>query len=117
MEPQLGTSEVNNDVEPPLGTSKMNNGVEPQLGTARGSNDVIQRQEDDDFLRIFREEMGTKPLTVEETHTRDTFLIENQLLARLRHLIKIEDKGFKKRFINYVLEKEISKIERAKGIQ
>src|SRR5699024_12454736 len=53
---------------------------------------------------------------MEDTHTRRTFLIENELLKRLDKKAKsIENKGFKTSFINYILEKGLDELDQLKG--
>lgn len=47
---------------------------------------------------------------VEDTHTRSTFLIENQLLKRLNKLAKNRH-GFKTNFINYAIVKALNELE------
>ena len=50
---------------------------------------------------------------MEETHTRRTFLIKNDLLTRFDKKAKyIENKGFKTEFINYILEKGLDELDR-----
>lgn len=47
---------------------------------------------------------------VEDTHTRNTFLIRNDLMKRLNHFSK-HRRGFKTEFINYVIEQGLDEIE------
>jgi len=53
---------------------------------------------------------------MEETHTRRTFLIKNELLKRLDKKAKgVENKGFKTEFINYILEKGLDELDQLKS--
>ncbi|MDP4099311.1 hypothetical protein OIN60_21580 [Paenibacillus sp. P96] len=54
---------------------------------------------------------ASKPPRVEDIHTRQTFLIRNDLIARLNRIAAKQNKGFKMRLINYVLEKELDDLE------
>ena len=47
---------------------------------------------------------------VEDTHTRNTFLIRNDLMKRLNHFSK-HRRGFKTEFINYVVEQGLDELE------
>jgi hypothetical protein len=49
--------------------------------------------------------------TVEESHTRQTFLIENELLSRFNHISQLADRGFKTYFINQILREALENIE------
>jgi hypothetical protein len=65
-----------------------------------------------DFLSEYKEIERNRRPRVEETHTRDTYLIRNDLLARFNKLAENQKKGFKMKLINYVLEKELNMIEK-----
>lgn len=54
-------------------------------------------------------ESFSKP-KVEETHTRATFLIKNETLAKLDELARGKGKGFKTKLLNYVLEKAVDEL-------
>src|SRR5699024_496330 len=47
---------------------------------------------------------------VEDTHTRNTFLIRNDLTKLLNHFSK-HRRGFKTEFINYVIEQGLDELE------
>lgn len=49
-------------------------------------------------------EAKTNKKTVEETHTRSTFLFRNDLSDRLSDLAQERDRGFKTMFINMAIE-------------
>ncbi|MEK5645958.1 hypothetical protein BK138_34425 [Paenibacillus rhizosphaerae] len=78
-------------------------------------NESVRFGSEDNFLSHYHEQIEKRKPLVEETHTRDTYLIRNDLLERFNRLAKNEKKGFKMRFINYVLEKELDKIEKLSG--
>jgi|SRR5699024_8769999 len=49
---------------------------------------------------------------VEETHTRRTFLVKNELLERLDEFAdRVNNTGFKTEFINYIMEKGLNELE------
>lgn len=70
-----------------------------------------KKHNEENFLSVYAEQ-SRKP-RVEDTHTRDTYLIRNDLLERFNNLAAGQKRGFKTRFINYVLEKELDKIEKS----
>ena len=70
------------------------------------------KQDEGDFLSHYYKSIEKQKPKVEDTHTRDTYLIRNDLLERFNKLAKNEKKGFKMRLINYVLEKELNHIEK-----
>lgn len=49
--------------------------------------------------------------TMEDTHTRSTFLVENGLLERLNKLAKEKRNGFKTEFINTAIENTLIGLE------
>ena len=49
--------------------------------------------------------------TVDMTHTRQTYLIQNDLIERLERLAKKRDRGFKTQLINYALERVLNELE------
>lgn len=51
-----------------------------------------------------------KRLTIEDTHTRETFLLRNDLKLRLEELSKKHKRGFKTELINYSLEKVLEEL-------
>src|SRR5699024_7297752 len=61
----------------------------------RGLSDIIKKKE-----------------KMEDTHTRRTFLVRNELLDRLDIVSKkINNTGFKTEFINFILEKGLDELE------
>lgn len=75
-------------------------------------NTEYKNEEQFPFWKIIEEEK--KKQTIEETHTRKTYLIRNDLLKRLDKLAKKQSKGFKTKCINYALEQFLDKIEEDK---
>jgi|SRR5699024_1218638 len=52
---------------------------------------------------------------VEDTHTRRTFLVKNDLLKRLDTIANgVKSKGFKTEFINYVIEQGLEDLEKVR---
>lgn len=49
--------------------------------------------------------------TIEETHTRGTWLIRNDLLKRLDKLAKHQQRGFKTHIVNWAIEKVLDELE------
>lgn len=56
-------------------------------------------------------EKRLKKPTVEETHTRGTWLIRNDLLKRLEKLARHQQRGFKTHLVNYALERVLDELE------
>lgn len=50
--------------------------------------------------------------TVEETHTRQTYLIRNDLLKRLNRAARRKRKGYKTRFVNLAIERLLDDLEK-----
>ena len=49
--------------------------------------------------------------TVEQTHTRQTWLVNNELLRRLNKVARNQGRGFKTHLINYALERVLDELE------
>ena len=64
------------------------------------------------FLQTYEEK--TKRKTVEETHTRQTYLIRNDLIKRMEKLAAEKDRGFKTALVNHAIEKVLEELEGAK---
>lgn len=64
--------------------------------------------EQDNFWDLIDQEKKKK--TVEETHTRQTYLIRNDLLKELNKVSRKQGKGFKTKVINYALEQFLNDI-------
>lgn len=53
--------------------------------------------------------------TIEDTHTRRTFLVRNDLLKRMDRMARKQRKGFKTHLLNHALEKVLDELEKDKG--
>jgi hypothetical protein len=73
----------------------------------QNNNPIQSNQQDKGFLEQFL----VKRPTIEETHKRQTFLIDKQILKRLDRLAKKHPKGFKTHFVNYCLKKGLDELE------
>lgn len=67
----------------------------------------INTQQEETFLTVFS---NKKKPTVEQTHTRATWLVRNDLLKALDELSKGKDRGFRTQLVNYAIEKAINEI-------
>lgn len=72
--------------------------------------DDHEKHQNKGFLKQFHETI--KKPTIEETHKRQTFLIEKQLLKRLNQIAKRNPKGFKTHFINYCIKKGLDELDK-----
>ena len=63
----------------------------------------------DRFNRELHQKMSK--LTVEETHTRTTFLLRNDLKVRLNNLADQNKRGYKTEFINQAIELLLDSVE------
>ncbi|MCP3033441.1 hypothetical protein LF817_19125 [Halobacillus sp. A1] len=70
------------------------------------TNEEKSSANEEDFLEKF----NNKKEKVEDTHSRHTFLVRNDLLKRLNKLAKGR-RGFMKEFINHVIETGLDKYE------
>lgn len=61
------------------------------------------------FIDLFKEKEKKK--TIEDTHTRSTFLVKNELLARMDKLAKKRKRGFKTDLVNHAIEQLLDDIE------
>lgn len=78
----------------------------PEVDSTEG---VSKPDKEQNFLSVFQKK---KKPTVEETHTRQTWLIRNDLIAALDALATDQDRGFKTQLVNYALEKVIDEVKR-----
>lgn len=62
-----------------------------------------------ELLQAF--EKKTKRETVEDTHTRQTYLVRNDLIKRLDKLAKNKARGFKTMLVNHAIEKVLEELE------
>jgi hypothetical protein len=62
------------------------------------------------FIAMFDEQRKQKK-TVEETHTRQTYLIRNDLIDRLESIAYNKDRGFKTAFLNHAIERLLNEVD------
>ena len=78
-------------------------------------SNVIQNGKTSSRTRIPRPieefEKRLKRPTIEQTHTRATWLIRNDFLKRLDKLAKNQQRGFKTHLVNYALERILDELE------
>lgn len=77
-----------------------------QLKETLNNNNMTEQK-----IVSYKQFKKSKPKTVEETHTRDTVLVENGLLKKINALAKKNGKGYKKWFYNTALEMLLKKIK------
>jgi hypothetical protein len=77
------------------------------------NNNNFIKQNDSEIMKLLNPH---KP-RVEDTHTRDTYLIRNDLLERLNKVAAKQSKGFKMRLINYLLEEGLKSLESGEEIK
>lgn len=115
---QLNVSEKRNtNTEQSYVTEKRNTENEQENVQALHNNESEQSFEtvksnaetETGFMQQFEER--TKKLTIEDTHTRQTYLIRNDLLKRLNKVAKGKDRGFKTQLVNYALEQILNEID------
>lgn len=87
---------------------KSNTKTEQSNGTVN-SNSKTEQLNDADFLKQFKEKVQ-KP-TIEDTHTRQTYLIRNDLLKRMNKAAKGKKRGFKTDLVNFAIEKVLDELE------
>ena len=93
----------NNDMEDLLNNFKKKE-INP---TAAIVEPVEEKKEDSNQLS----KMVKKKEKMEDTHTRRTFLVKNELLQELDDVAdQINNTGFKTEFINYVIDKGLSEL-------
>lgn len=83
-------------------TEPTNEGLKQNVQTEQGN--------DQGFIEMFREK--TKRKTVEETHKRQTFLIDKELIRRLDRLAKRNPRGFKTALVNEGISRMLNEIEK-----
>lgn len=49
--------------------------------------------------------------TIDQTHTRQTYLVRNELIKRMNKLSKSQGKGFKTKVVNHALEMVLDELE------
>jgi len=82
------------------------NDKKTNMTAAHALNEEIPSEENERSII----DLVKKKERVEDTHTRNTFLIRNDLMKRLNHFSK-KRRGFKTEFINYVIEQGLDELE------
>ena len=98
------TENIKNDDEINMNTESKQ--ITDQSNGADNSNSESEQE-----IVSYKQYLKTKPLTVEETHTRDTVLIENGLLREINKLAKRNGKGYKKWLYNTALRAFLDEME------
>lgn len=80
------------------------NGNQSENGTTG-----IEQRSETGFIEQFKERTTRK--TVEETHRRQTYLIENDLIKRLDKLARRQPKGFKTAVVNEGIRRVLDEVE------
>ena len=84
----------------------------PEQTDGSGSRTTEPEQTDgskEGFIEQFKEKATRK--TVEETHRRQTYLIDNELIKRLDRLARRQPKGFKTAVVNEGIRRVLDEIE------
>jgi hypothetical protein len=87
--------------------------TEPTIEETTKSQEITQAEEtagqatDTQFLGQFFEEKQTQ----EKTHSRKTFVVENELLAEIQKYMKKFGHGFQVRFINEAIRNQLKIVE------
>src|SRR5699024_10951298 len=90
----------------------LNNFNQKNLNATEALIKPIEKEEGDSNLERELSDIIKKKDKMEDTHTRRTFLVKNELLDRLdRTYKKINNTGFKTKFINFILEKGLDELE------
>ena len=91
----------------------MNSNAEQLNVTDKVANTNVESRESShigaELLQAF--EKKTKRETVEDTHTRQTYLIRNDLIKRMDKLAKNKARGFKTMLVNHAIEKVLEELE------
>lgn len=95
---------------------KEQNETEVHANTQGSDNEVTEEaNKSSELAQIERTKERRKRLeskmTVEETHTRSTFFVENELLKRLNKVAKKQKRGFKTSFINDAIDELLKDYE------
>ncbi|MEK4566968.1 hypothetical protein MKX54_20025 [Alkalihalobacillus sp. FSL R5-0424] len=92
--------------------SKEDNTENKQLNVTSNSKSEAEVVEADESSSDFWSTVTNKKPTVEDTHTRGTFLIQNELLERLDALAKGQKRGFKTKLVNHALKEFLDQVEK-----
>lgn len=105
------TNEDNIETEQ-LNVTDKHNTENKQLNVTNNSKNETEVVEADESSSDFWSTVTNKKPTVEDTHTRGTFLIQNELLERLDALAKGQKRGFKTKLVNHALKEFLDQIEK-----
>lgn len=95
-----------------LNVTDNHNTENKQLNVTNNSKSETEVVEADESSSDFWSTVTNKKPTVEDTHTRGTFLIQNELLERLDALAKGQKRGFKTKLVNHALKEFLDQIEK-----
>src|SRR5699024_1823042 len=85
----------------------LNNFKKKEVNPTAAIVEPVEDKKNEQLSKIIK-----KKEKVEDTHTRRTFLVRNELLKELDDLAsQINNTGFKKEFINYVIEKGLIELK------
>lgn len=112
------TSKTNQQQTNEIGTSSTEHSQSDKTVNSNSiteqSNVTIKQEEggDSGFLKAYEEKAKRK--TIEETHTRQTYLIRNDLIKRMERLAEKKERGFKTALVNHAIEKVLEELEGTK---
>jgi len=85
----------------------LNNFKKKEVNPTAAIVEPVKEKKDEQLSKIVK-----KKEKVEDTHTRRTFLVKNELLQELDDFAnQINNNGFKTEFINYVIEKGLTELK------
>jgi hypothetical protein len=84
-----------------------------ELDMQKAEEKEAETSDDMDVLDAFKQKVK-KRKTVEETHKRETFLLDKELLKRVDKIARKQPRGFKTFFYNKVIEAGLKAIENEK---
>jgi len=126
LEPTNDTEETNINVKEfteteetynPVNSTTENNNLNKTVlrNSDTEQSDVIRSPRTSGRQRIPRPieefEKRLKRPKIEDTHSRATWLVKNDLLKRLERLAKNQERGFKTHLVNYALERILEELE------
>lgn len=89
---------------------KVNPKTEQENSTVKLNTQTEQEQLTGSELKQYEQRLSR--ITKEDTHTRETFLLENSLRARLKEACKGKKKGFKNALLNDAVRDMLEKLEK-----
>ena len=105
------SNEDNTETEQ-LNVTDNHNNENKQLKVTNNSKSETEVIDSDEPSSDFWSTVTNKKPTVEDTHTRGTFLIQNELLERLDALAKGQKRGFKTKLVNHALKEFLDQVEK-----